>query len=641
MLGKASLRRPALAFVVLALAVPLVSAHPQGPSSPQQPATGRGLIVGQVVDAAGRPVPEPLVRLTPSLTVAPNLATAPTTTSDAGVVGDSQGRFFFTDVPPGNYRMEASKEGHTVGYFGQRRPGGPSTQLTLGVNERRADIKLTLWKFAVISGTVVDEAGEPVVGVGVRAMYRDVVGGRPAFGNRDMPADQASTAVTDDRGQFRFPRLLPGSYVVFVPSTLTTMPASVLEGTTPSCLFTSGIMELPQRGDARALQLGESVLINMTRVLTPPAAADGRLQVYRPTYFPSAASAAEATPIPVASGDERTGIAIALRPTPAVRVSGRLVTPDGGAPPPMPIRLTGSAAADIVGLDLPSGSGAPIALYDTVNGMSDATGRFTLLGVPPGAYVVKHAQRFLSSAVADGTAYWIAQPLTVGTSDIDDLVVQLKPGLRVEGRVEVPPGVDPSALPPFVGFVVFYTEYGEPGQFALERQMVDGRRVFRTAAAPGGRYVVQPVDTQGWFVESITLNGKDITDRPFDLQSDATSFVVTYTNRPSRLSGIVRNSRGMPSPDPMVVVFPVDESRWTGYGSNPRTVRSTYPTDAGAYAFEHLPPGEYFVVALEAEPLHLWQAPERLKTLSARATRILMVAAASKSVDLVTVRVPQ
>jgi hypothetical protein len=84
-----------------------------------------------------------------------------------------------------------------------------------------------VWKYAVIGGTVVDEAGEPVVGVGVRALPRNVVGGRERFGNLDVTP--APTAVTDDRGMFRLSQLLPGTYVVGIPSTQTTLPIGVLD----------------------------------------------------------------------------------------------------------------------------------------------------------------------------------------------------------------------------------------------------------------------------------------------------------------------------------------------------------------------------------------------------------------------------
>ena len=68
----------------------------------------------------------------------------------------------------------------------------------------------------------------------------------------------------------------------------------------------------------------------------------------------------------------------------------------------------------------------------------------------------------------------------------------------------------------------------------------------------------------GWFVHSVTLGGKDITDRVFDLQADATSLVVTFTDRPSKLSGTVTDDRGAASPTAVVLVFPADPQRWSG-----------------------------------------------------------------------------
>ena len=44
-----------------------------------------------------------------------------------------------------------------------------------------------------------------------------------------------------------------------------------------------------------------------------------------------------------------------LRPVPAVRVSGRLVTPDGSPPPPTTIRLVGAAMTDVITSSTPSG----------------------------------------------------------------------------------------------------------------------------------------------------------------------------------------------------------------------------------------------------------------------------------------------
>jgi hypothetical protein len=104
--------------------------------------------------------------------------------------------------------------------------------------------------------------------------------------------------------------------------------------------------------------------------------------------------------IPAAGGEERTDVTLSVRPVPAVRLSGRLVTPDGSAPPPTTIRLIGAGMTDVITTGLVTGPDH--VGFETVTGMSDATSRFTLLGVPAGEYVLTHANRFLSRAIQQG-----------------------------------------------------------------------------------------------------------------------------------------------------------------------------------------------------------------------------------------------
>ena len=90
------------------------------------------------------------------------------------------------------------------------------------------------------------------------------------------------------------------------------------------------------------------------------------------------------------------------------------------------------------------------------------------------------------------------------------------------------------------------------------------RRASFSTVAAGGRYIVRPYELGGWFVQSVTLGGKDITDRAFDLQADTTSLVVTYTDRPRRCPGTVTDARGDASPTAVVLAFPVDPQPLVG-----------------------------------------------------------------------------
>jgi hypothetical protein len=392
-------------------------------------------------------------------------------------------------------------------------------------------------------------------------------------------------------------------------------------------LFFSGVTEIALLGQPRTQQIGDAALMSSSRVPIPPAPSPaGRMQIYRSTYFPAATTAAAATPIAIVAGEERSDVTITLRPVPAMRVSGRLVTPNGSPAAFITIRLVGDAKAGVIDSIGSSGQG-----METVSGMSDSSGRFTLLGVPPGDYVLTHANAFLSRALQDGTpAYSIAHPVTVGADDLD-LVVQARPALRVEGRAEYRGAT--TAHPPAPTGITFETPFGEPGQFSVAAPN-DGTHKFATIAA-AGQYIARPYERFKWFVQSVTVGGKDITDRVFDLQADTTSFVVTYTNQPSKVSGTVIDARGAASPNAVVLAFPVDRRRWTGYGMTPRILQSALTTRSGDYTFDHLPAGDYYVIAIDAADMDDWKDPARLEVLAGEASRLTVAATDTvKTLDL-------
>jgi hypothetical protein len=609
---------PRIVPLVVMLALTIEGSAQVLPTAGAPPGPRTGMIVGQVVDSAtGDPVPEAIVVLT-----MPKYFENPTTPRGR-VMADGEGRFFFTDLPAGEYFLEAKKDGYAPGTYGQRRAWGQTLLVSLAEGERPTDITLKVWKYGVIAGTVVDEAGEPVVGVAVRALIKDVFAGRPRFGNMQVIPELVPIATTDDRGMFRLSQLMPGKYVVLVPSTQTTVPAAFLEKsdtTVRNDLFFVGVGEVSLLGQPRTQQAGDFALLTLNRVMIPPPpSAAGRMAVYPTTYFPNAATASAATLIALEAGEERTDITISVRPVPAVRVSGRLVAPDGSVPTPTTIRLVGAAMSDVITTGLVSGPDH--VGFETVTGMSDAAGRFTLLGVPAGEYVLTHANRFLSRAIQQGqSAYWISQPVSVGADDVSDLIVALRPALRVEGRIEY----RGSSAPPRLAGIVFETPFGEPGQFFAEP--TKGATLTFSTLAAGGQYIARPYESGGWFVQSVTLGGKDITDRAFDLNADATSIVVTYTDRPSKVSGTVTDDQGSTSATAVVLVFPVDPWKWSGYGASPRTLTSALTTRRGVYTIDHLPPGDYYAIAIGSADIDLWKDPATLEALATQATTLTVAA---------------
>jgi hypothetical protein len=620
--GLRSRRLACVGFLVVLAMHPASSAPQLNAINGAPPGPRTAMVAGQVVEASGRPVPEAVVRLT-----MPKYVLELPTTPKGRVLTDSEGRYFFADLPAGDYYVSASKDGYVGGTYGLRRASGDSELLSLGEGERRTDAKLTLWKYAVLAGTVLDDATEPVVGVTVSALVKDVVAGRTRFGTVPSAPFLVPTTTTDDRGAFRL-SMAPGTYIVAVPSTEITMPVSVLNASAQdaslrSGLFFAGIAEISPLGSPHTQQFGDFALMTPNRTLTPPPVSPtGHPATYQTTYFPSATTASAATQITLTDGQERTDLAINLRPVPAVRVSGHIVTTDGTMPPPMGIRMVGEASSDV-------GEEG----FETAIGVTDARGRFTLLGVPAGEYVLKNSDRSVSWSIQQGEPALVAsQRVTVGTADITDLTVTARPPLRVEGRVEIP-GADPKQAPqPVLNTVIYVdTPYGDSGRFVTRVKSAD--LSFAAAGAPG-RYVIQPTEYSGWFVKSVTLDGKDITDQAFDLQTDVTSLVVTFTDRASRVSGTVRGPHGALSADASVLAFPVDPARRSGQGSSPRNMRSTRTSRTGAYAFDNLPPGDYFVIAIDGASTEGWRDPATLEALAREATKLTVVAAEPKTLDL-------
>src|SRR4029077_20520862 len=82
---------------------------------------------------------------------------------------------------------------------------------------------------------------------------------------------------------------------------------------------------------------------------------------------------------------------------------------------------------------------------------------------------------------------------------------------------------------------------------------------FTTMSMPPGKYLVR-ASINGWLLRSAMLGGRDVSVAPFDLDStDMGGLIVTFFDRPSQLSGLVRNSRGDADDSTTIVLVPADD----------------------------------------------------------------------------------
>jgi protocatechuate 3,4-dioxygenase beta subunit len=133
------------------------------------------------------------------------------------VESDARGRYAIDRLPPGDYRVEAFRHGYI-------RPAQPQSMLeilladrsparrTVAVRSGQAAeaLDVTLARGAAITGTIVDEFGEPMQGVAVSAFELRAVGAR----TRALRVSSARGARTDDRGRYRLYGMQPGTYVI-------------------------------------------------------------------------------------------------------------------------------------------------------------------------------------------------------------------------------------------------------------------------------------------------------------------------------------------------------------------------------------------------------------------------------------------
>jgi hypothetical protein len=165
------------------------------------------------------------------------------------------------------------------------------------------------------------------------------------------------------------------------------------------------------------------------------------------------------------------------------------------------------------------------------------------------------------------------------------------------------------------------------GGLGFETGHPDETGRFTTYGVPPGRYVVNltGIVFPGWAFKGARYQGVDVADTPIEMSSsDVDGVVITLTDRPPTLSGVV-TTNGAPDPAAVVLAFPVDEIGWQTSGAHPRRMKVARADGSGAYRFPNLPAGDYYVAAVQDDALADWMDPAVLRALSRVAARVTLV----------------
>jgi hypothetical protein len=658
----------------------------RGPAPPPA-ARGTGLILGQVVDGStGQPISGATVSLTSPTGAGPGRGGrgglgAATIDIAGGVQGatgtafnlaglaqgglggsrvltDEQGHFLFHDLPAASFSIAVNAPGYVPGSFGQTRPNGPSRALDLAEGQRTNDSRVRLWKYAVVTGSVQDEVGQPAVGLTVRALRKTTANGRARL------VAAGSGATTDDRGEFRLSTLVPGDYIIAMPETQVTMPVPIVQTMTDAMMSGrggGGMIEFVSSGGPMpspdGIRIGDNLLQSPGQGKVPAPLVDGRLGAYLSQYFPAALTPSQATTLTLRSGEEKGGVNLQLRLAATASVSGTVIGPDGPVAN-APVKLT-PAAVDDAGLD----SG-----FETASTLTRADGSFVLLAVPAGQYTLRATKMprppmpggrgaaggLAAMVLGDATAtspgqttvgLYAQSMVDVSGRDVAALTIPLREGAKVSGRIEFVGAATPPQPRQLQSLSVTLAptdtrSFPQTPQLGPTVSGVDQSGQFRTTGYPPGRYsmsVAGPTPP-GWTLKAIMLNGRDALTSPVELTTaDLDGAVVTFSDKVSQIAGTVR---GVPAGDTAtVLVFPFDYKAWIANGMSPRRMRQTPAGTTGSYSAGGLFGADYFVAALDDDDLTDNLDPSTFDALSRIATRVTLADGEKKTVDLSVVRI--
>ena len=580
--------------LIIAAGVALVTLSALEPTSAQpqrdvrREATGTGVISGRITDDS--PDARPLRRAAVTLSSTALMTSRRATTRD-------DGSYMFDGLPPGAYGLSVYRSGYMRTEHGARRPGGTGAALSLAAGQRIADVVIRLPRYSAITGTIYDQDGEPAVGVSVEAMRYTMRTGRRTLSNV-----YGQPARTDDRGVYRLDGLTPGEYYVAAGPSPSRGPLDVVQ------LTTTGV--------DRVLQMLKS-----PASAGPPIAPETERRSYAPVFYPGTTDLAGATVFKLGLGEERGGADMRLQLVPVGRITGAVTSADGTPATTGSVAITPVIEPNSMDLFSPTAIGA---------GTIDGQGRFEFPAVAPGRYQ-------LVANVPDGKdgRSWGTVELTVDGGD-RDVTISMQPGGRISGRVVLTgSNLKPPASLTTIRLTATSASAHLGTAFATATAAVQADGTFMLGPVAPGFYRLSANSPlpPGWAARSLIIGDGDLFDRAILLRAGihTTDVVLTYTDRPTELSGTLQTPAGDATADYFIVVFSADKSLWTSMSRRQTMAR---PASSGRYVVSNLPPGDYLVAAVTDVEQGSWFDPAFLEQLLPAAVKVTLAEGERRVLDL-------
>lgn len=414
------------------------------------------------------------------------------------VITDASGKFKLTGIPPGRYRVTATRTGFLRPLS---KSGQPSPPMTLAPGQSVDNLTVEMVPAGVISGHVVDEYGEPLANVQLQQFrYVDMQGER-----RLMPTGRSTS--TDDLGAYRMFGLDAGRYYVSAAYSETAASAGA-NGLTPPMPPMAG---------------------------PPPAPPD---ESYQAVFYPGVADPDQAAPIRLGAGEDRQGVDFRLALVRSIRLRGHVASIPSG-PQQVFVMLTPRGSWGAASFSL--GPRPPVRV--------DAGGAFEIPGVTPGSYL-------LAAVVnRDGGPLWARLPVEAGSANIDGLELTFRPNVDLKGRARFEG--DPQPSPDLTTLTAILTPLPASMGFAnLTRSGLDAEGSFHLRNVTPGDYHLSVGPLAGdTYLKTVKYGGADVTTKPVAIGEAPGTFEVVLSAGGARVEGVVTDD-GNPVVGAVVTALP-------------------------------------------------------------------------------------
>jgi protocatechuate 3,4-dioxygenase beta subunit len=333
---------------------------------------------------------------------------------------------------------------------------------------------------------------------------------------------------------------------------------------------------------------------------------------YAPMYFPGTENAAQAQRITLAMGQELSDLVMALKPMRATRVTGSATTSDGRP-------MTGMVMVmSTGGFGFTMSSAGPIR----------PDGTFIVNGLAPGEYTVRAQPNGMGPDAETAVA-----KITATGDDIKDLqLVGAKPSI-VSGRIVVDPGAATS-LPTPLMIAPFPVEPGATTNgVGSSPARIGDDGTFELKSSPGQMRIVMTNQPAGWTIRAVRLNGVDVIDSGIEFRANenVSGLEVELTNKLTAITGLVTNARGETVKEYSAIAFSQDREQWKGAT---RYQGSGRPDQDGRFKITGLPPGDYYIIALDKIDPGQSSDPDFLDVVRIKTTAVSIREGDTRTVDL-------